>query len=253
MYYKYNIDDLKYIESLKHNRKAVVYYDQERKKYVDVNSNTVASNHNQRLYDEKNIRLIGSLDEVLSYYDMWVLLIDSNGKKNTKINTEIINGLVAVFEKISSLDDIFIMEIDYISNLVTDICVSNLILSKNKKSKNNDFNLVMDEVKSWIPEEKETNLRRLLLNYIFIDTAINGITERKLIIRKEKGLIDYKVLRILKYLGININVEDIPNFTIKYNLEGINYCDSNGNETEEQNLSKKEVEKVKKLVDKRAI
>lgn len=197
--------------------------------------------------------MIGSLDQVLSYYDMWVLLIDSNGKKNTKINAEIINDLVALFEKISSLNNLLIREIDYISNLVTDICISNLILSKNKKKKNNDFNLVIDGVKSWFSEEEETKLRRLLLNYIFIDTAINGISDRKLIIRKEKGLIDYKILRILKYLGININIEDIPDFTIKYNLEGIDYCDSKGNKTINENLSKESAEKVKKLVDKRTI
>lgn len=252
MRYKYNISDLKYIESLKHKRKAVVYYNEKKEKYVDVNSNSIISYNNERLYNQKDIKLIENLDKILSYYDLWLLLIDSSGKKHTEVPASVINELISIFEKINSYNDILKREIDYISHLVTEICISNLILSQNKKNQDNNFDLVINGIDSCFSEEEEIKLRKLILNYIFIDTAINGLTERNLIIRKENNTIDYKILRILKYLGMDVKIEEIPDFKIEYNLEGIKYYDSKGNKTIDSNIDREEVEKVKKMIDKRA-
>ena len=253
MVHKYNVDDLKYIYSLKHKRKAVVYYDDKKGKYIDVNSNTVMSNYNERVYNEKDTKVICDFNKIVSYNYLFVLLIDAYGQKRTKLTAEVINEIMSIFDKVFSFTEPVVREIDYISNLVAEICVSNLALSYNKDNKNNEYDLVVNGLEMNISEEEQLNLKRLLSGYVFIDTAVNLVTERKTIVRKEKKLIDYKILRSLKYLGININIEDIPNFKIEYNLEGINYYDSKGNKTVEGNLDKEEVEKVKKFVDKCSI
>lgn len=253
MVHKYNIDDLKYIYSLKYERNAIVYYDKNKHKYVDINSNTAAYNNNIRLYDKRQIKLICDLNQMFLNHGIWVTLIDSHGKMCTELTTKVINNLMLGLKKILSLNSLLVREIDYICNLVTEICISNLVLSQSKKEKNNDFDLVINGIESCFSKEKEIALRDMISKYIFIDIAMNGIDGRRLIINKENNLIDYKILRILKYLGLNINVEDIPNFKIEYNLEGINYYDSKGNKTVEGNLDKEEVEKVKKFVDKRSI
>ena len=98
-----------------------------------------------------------------------------------------------------------------------------------------------------------TNDIKKLIQYTYAKCENEIVDEIPSDLINEHKLIDYKILRILKYLEMNINVEDIPNFKIEYNLEGINYYDSKGNKTVEDNLSKEEVEKIKKLVDKKTI
>lgn len=247
---KYNIDDLKYIYSLKHKRKAVVYLDKNKDKYIDINSNTKLYSNNLIEYNRKNIELIGDLNKIISCYDMWVLLIDQHGKICKEVTIKFINKLMLTLEKKLSLNNLLIREVDYISQLVTEICMSNLVFSKNSKTKSNNFDLVISGIESCFSKEEETRLRKLIFNYIFIDVVMNGFDGHRLIISKENNLIDYKILRSLKYLGIDINVDDIPNFKIEYNLAGINYYDSEGNKTVECNLDREEKEKVKKFVDK---
>lgn len=247
---KYNIDGLKYIESLKFNQKAVVYYDEQKEKYVDVNSNTDIYYNNVRVYNKEEVKIICDFNKILFFNSIWILLVDQYGKMHNEITAEVINNIVTIYEKINNFNEPFEREIYYIANLVSEICVSNLALSYDKEC-DNDFDCVVNGLDIDILEEKELQLRELLLNYIYVDSAINGLTERKLIINKENNLIDYKILRVLRYLELDMNIEDIPNFKIEYNLEGINYYDSKGNKTIEENLSRQEVEKIKKLVDKR--
>lgn len=249
---KYNVDELKYIESLKFNKKAVVYYDNESGKYIDINSNTDIYYNNIRAYKKNEVNIICDFNKVLFYNSLWVLLLDSYGQKRNQITAELINDIIRIFEKINGFCEPLEREVYYIANLVAEICISNLSLSYTKET-DNDFDYVVNGLEINIPDEQELQLRSILFNYMYIDIAINGLTERKLVITKENNLIDYKILRILKHLGININIEDIPNFKIEYNLEGITYYDSKGNTTVEDNLSNEEVEKIKKLVDKKTI
>ena len=190
MVHKYNVDDLKYIYSLKHKRKAIVYYDNKRNKYVDINSNTAIANYNERVYVEKNIFLLGDLNKFIEHYGIWVLLINSQGKKQLEVSVDVINNLILVFERIRFFSDSIIKKIEEKASLVTDICINNLCVSK----------------------EEETTLRKMIYDYIFIDIAINGLTERKLVITKEDKVIDYKILRSLKYLDIDINIDNSPEY-----------------------------------------
>lgn len=243
---EYNVDELKYIDSLKFQKKAIVYYDNQKEKYIDINSN------NEVCYNNGEIKIICDFNKILFYNSIWLLLLNKNGERRNNITAEIINNIVKIFEKIKNLSELAEREIHYITSLVTEICISNLALSYYKEP-DNDFDYMVNGLEIDIPEEKELQLRALIFNYIFIDIVINGLTENKLIITKNNNVIDYKIARILKYLGLNINIEDIPNFKMEYNLEGINYYDCKGNKTTEENLSREEAEKIKKLVDKHTI
>lgn len=235
---EYSIDKIKYINILSEDKKTVAYEDNGL--YVDIDINAPEGFHKRKIYEKKNVKIVNNFADMLKFNNLWILLIDSTGKPKTKITKQLVYNLLNVYFKMQYLDDLVVREIDYISSLVSERCVDNIMsVMKNK-------NII-------ITVEQEIALGRLLRDYIYIDFVTNGLNGNKMIIRKENKLIDYKISRILKYLDINFNHEEIPNFSVEYNLEEINYCDSNGNKYVDSNLDKKEVEKIKKLVDKRRI
>lgn len=235
---EFDIYKLFYVEILNSNAKALVYPDLIDKYYINISSNTMESGYKKRFYNKANVKRICNFYELLKFNNLWVILIDSRGIFKTSCVKERIMELLGIYKKLVSLNEIVSREVDYITTLVADKCINNILIS----DKNN-----------CLTENKEIMFTKLLRSYLYIDMAVNGLNSGKLIIRKEDKMIDYKILRILKFLEVNIDIKDIPDFKMEYNLEGINYYDSNGNKTTDCNLDKEEVEKVKKLVDKRTI
>lgn len=230
---KYKIDSLNYVILSRSNKNEVVYWDENQKYYININTNTTENFYKRRIYSKDRVKVLCNFSEIIKYENIWLLLIDSEGKIKQEITNKDGIEILNVYRKIGSLTGMVSKEIDYIAGLVTYKCLENILPLINK----NNFN-------------KIGQLYKLLKSYIYIDLGINGLTECKLIINKEGKFVDYKILRVLKYLGISINVHDIPDFKIEYNLEGLNYYDFNGNKIEQFNSNIKGVEKIKKFNDK---
>lgn len=235
---EYNIDKIKYINIVSEDKKTVAYA--ENGGYVDIDINAPEGFHKRKMYRGKSVKIINSFDDMLKFNNLWIMLIDSTGKIKTKVTKQAVYNLLNVYFKMHYLDELVVREIDYISSLVSEKCVNNIM----SVIKNKNINITI---------EQETALNKMLRDYIYMDFVANGLNGNKMIIRKEDKLIDYRILRLLKYLGINFNYEEIPNFRVEYNLEEINYYNSKGTKTTDENLSQEEAEKIKKLVDKRRI
>ena len=220
-YNKYDINKLDYIKIFTRYTDGIAYLNENKDCYIDITRNSISSYRNERVYKVKNTEKICSLNDILYQYDLWLLLLDPKGELKKEITEPRVSEVLHLFKNISTLNDNFFKKMHEIIDKIVKICTENIGV-------------------------KDDNFSKLLRSYIFIEMMINGEGEKTLIINKQDNLLDYKIMRLLKYLKIDIDIKDIPNFKIEYSLEKISYYDKNNNLSEFAGLTNEQ--KIKILI-----
>lgn len=134
------------------------------------------------------------IPKVIYNYGLGVLTIGSNGQMKTDIDIETASEMVRVARSISELSEKEAVEFDAVSSEVATICATALKVSK----KNHE------------------EFTALLKKYVVVELIRFGSDNKTLCIRKEGKMLDYKLNRIAKYLGIEIDLNKIVDFAVDY-------------------------------------
>lgn len=212
MYKNYNIHDIQYIELINNRNTHLALLSDDKKNYIDITSNTAANSYHVKSYKVNNTRVICSLKKILFDNKLDILLIDGYGKKREEINGNYALDILSIYKKMLLLDEETKRQLMMISTLVSDICVRNIIKNTNYLNCSLLYEKIYEQ----------------LNNYVYIDLIKNGLGSHTLFLTKQDNMVDYKISRILKHLEIDIDIKEIPDFKIEYDLNNINYIDSNG-------------------------
>lgn len=156
---------------------------------------------------KEDIKLHGDIDSDLSQklpgiiynYGLGVLLLGSDGQIKEVIDRDRALELIGTAKNISKLTEKEAQDLDDISSEVSNVCATALKISKDQKEM---FNT-------------------LLQRYIVAELLRFGAENKRIFIRKSGKMLDYKLSRIMKYLGINVNLEKISDFAIEYNRQSV--------------------------------
>lgn len=226
MYYfdqkKLDIRSIDYIKLLNSDKKLLAQFDSSKGEYVDITRVCTKSNHQKAIYKKKEVEVIDSFINLLAKENLYLLLLNSNGKLNTTLVPDDCIALLALYNKVISTDEQFSKQIDEMSTLVTDICVKLLHINT-----------------------KRSEFEYLLKNFITIDSIKRGAKFCRVAITKEGNCLDYKVSRILKFLGIELDLNLIKDFKVDYNQDTI--CVYNGNRKEVKSINTNDKGKQKTI------
>ncbi|MBE6152526.1 MAG: hypothetical protein E7165_04370 [Firmicutes bacterium] len=194
---KYNIDDLDYLELLSDKSRTIGYLSEDGDEYIDIKNCCNFHIGNIKKHKIENVKVLGNLSKMIAQSRIIVLLLNSNGKINKTVNKDKVFYLLEFLDKISELDNLDDKVV--IAKRVADLCVGKMKLDTRKK----------------------TLFRDLLQTYVLVEIIQQGAFDKKSSIVKNGQFIDYKVNRIIKYLNINVNLNEISDFSIEYNDKSI--------------------------------
>lgn len=248
----FNINDISYVQVKNKEQKYLVCPKGENHCF-DLFNTSYMSTYRDRIFHNSSVKYIDSFMNMLKNYDLDVLLINSDGEIEEKITENKVMHILDIYNKIQPLSDEQLLRIDEVAEEVANIC-ANKVLKLDEIVEN-----IMADVIEVNEESRRDALQiynnvfiteysfyDLLKKYIKIDLICNGLGIHSAIISKNDKFIDYKIIRLLKYLDLDVNMNGISNFKISYNYKEINCYDEKGNLVDNINFDSK----VKKLVDK---
>lgn len=195
---KYDLSQLYY--GTFNGKYMAAYYDEMKKMYINISVLNRSKSYDE-MFDQKfsNIR---PLSEVIEEFDIKILLVDQNGKEKKQLNiTEINNILITILRKKNlSLHALSKQSLiaENISNITCDLLGLN---SENTPCTNPNFLKNFNINYSIVPAKKLQDFKRYLQEFI----KIALMDEFTIVIKYEKGLYDYKILRSLNKSGIKNN------------------------------------------------
>lgn len=195
--FKYDVNRIAMLTVKDLPQKKVVYL----KENGEISSEIVANEyyHLTGSFNKYKDRIVSqeSFEKMLIRTGLFVNLLTSSGEMKESLTTPEIWSLIVKANSFDKLPEEEYEKLSLVSNAVAMLCVEQLKIYGDIAE---DFNY-------------------LLKQFVFAEMQDNYMG--KSIIAKDGKSIDYKVNRIIKYLGIEVNLEKLPNFSIEYDRNNV--------------------------------
>lgn len=182
-----------------------------------LNKKSNLENKKRTIHQRRNCSLVHSLSKLLTDYELSIMLLNSKGDLINNLGSAEAYHLIDLAKRLDKLSEEEVKEFNAVAAEVARISSAAMNIS-DKHSK---------------------MFINLLRKYVFVELANHCVCDKKTSIVKTGEFVDYKINRVVKYLGIDVDLKQIPNFIIEYNRNVINV---NGNEYYKKEVVKEEKE-----------
>lgn len=195
--FKYNVNRIAILTIKDAQQKKIVYL----KENGEISSEIIANEFYQLTasVDGYRNKIVSqeSFAQMLMKTGVFVNLLTSSGEMRESVTTSEIWSLMSKMNNFEKLPEEEHEKLYLISNAVAMLCVDKLRIYGDIAE---DFNY-------------------LLKQFVFTEMQDNYMGKSTVV--KDGKSIDYKVNRIIKYLGIDIDLEKLPNFYIEYDRDSV--------------------------------